>query len=448
MTPDIVAAQALTAEGWRRNVAVTIADGHIAAITETDAAPTVDILLPAPGNLHSHAFQRAMAGLTERQTGNDNFWSWRELMYRFLETLDPDDVEVIAAGLMMEMLEAGYAALGEFHYLHNAPDGVAYDAPAELATRIVAAANSTGMGLTLIPVLYMQGGLDGRPLEGGQKRFANTEDTFAKLMEGALHALCALPDDARLGVAPHSLRAVPADAIARIAARHGPKHIHVAEQTAEVDEVLAHTGARPIAHLASLVDLGPDWTLIHGTHGTAAELADAAAAGAVLGLCPITESNLGDGIIDMPSFLGAGGHFGIGSDRNVRISLVEELRTLDYSQRLSLRARNPLAPEGRSSGRTLYTGACRGSARALARRAGTITTGNLADMVALDGNAPSLAGLTGDRILDAHIFAGDDHSVSVVWSAGRHVVRQGRHVARDRIAPAYMATLRRLRDFA
>ncbi|WMS44345.1 formimidoylglutamate deiminase [Acuticoccus sp. MNP-M23] len=448
MSEIIIAAQALTEDGWRNNVAITIEGGRVEAIEPSDAPPTVDILLPAPGNLHSHAFQRAMAGLTEQQTGNDNFWSWRALMYRFLEALTPDDVEVIASGLMMEMLEAGYAALGEFHYLHNAPGGTPYDNPAELAARIAAAAGTTGMGLTLLPVLYMQGGLDGRALEGGQRRFASTEDSFAALMEGAAQAIAGLPDDTRLGVAPHSLRAVPADAIARVAARPGPKHIHVAEQTAEVEEVLAHTGARPMAHLASLVDLSPEWTLIHCTHGTAAELGEAARAGAVAGLCPITESNLGDGIIEMAAVQEAGGRFGIGSDSNVRISLAEELRTLDYSQRLARRARNPLAGPGQSSGRTLYQGACLGAAQALARGAGTIAPGNLADLVALDGAAPSLAGLTGDRVLDAHIFAGDDGAVRDVWSAGRHVVRGGRHVARDRIAPAFMATLRRLRTVA
>lgn len=442
----IVARTALTVDGWRDGVAVTLDGSRIAAVTPTDAPATVDILLPAPGNLHSHAFQRAMAGLTETGSGSDDFWSWRTLMFRFLEDLDPDDIEIIAAGVQMEMLEAGYAAIGEFHYVHNPPGGGTYDDIAELAVRIVAAASRTGIGLTLLPVLYQVGGLDGRPLEGGQRRFHNTPESFARLHAGAAAALRALPDDARLGVAPHSLRAVPAaDLAAVVAAFAGPHHIHVAEQTREVDDVLAATGRRPIEFLMDTVPVDADWTLIHATHATDAEIAAVAASGATAGLCPITESNLGDGIFGAVAYLRAGGSFGIGSDSNVRIALAEELRTLDYSQRLARRARNPLSAGGRSSGRVLWEGAAEGTARALHRDAGAIAPGRLADLVALDGAATALEGLAGDTILDAHVFAGDDGAVSDVWSAGRHVVRDGRHVARDAIEPAFRKRLRRLR---
>ncbi|MEM8665011.1 MAG: formimidoylglutamate deiminase [Pseudomonadota bacterium] len=441
----IVARHALTDAGWQRNVAVSLDGQRIASIAPCDAVPTVGVLLPAPGNLHSHAFQRAMAGLTEKAAGSDDFWSWRTLMYRFLDALDPDDVEAIAAGLQMEMLEAGYAAVGEFHYVHNAPGGMAYDAPAELAGRIVAAARATGIGLTLLPVIYTQGGLDGRPLEGGQRRFDTPEGHFAAILAGARDALKALDADARLGVAPHSLRAVPAELIREAAGEAGPKHIHVAEQVKEVEEVRAHTGTTPVSHLMDLVPLSPEWTLIHATHTSAAELTGMAEAGVVAGLCPLTESNLGDGIFDAQTYLTAGGRLGVGSDSNVRISLVEELRTLEYSQRLARGVRNPLSAGGTSSGRTLWQAAARGSAHALARDAGTIAVGRLADLVALDDAAISLADLAGDAILDGHLFAGDDRAVRDVWSAGRHVVRDGQHVARERIEPRFRATLKRLR---
>lgn len=444
----IVARQALTADGWRENVAVRLDGERIAAVEPAQGPATVDILLPAPGNLHSHAFQRAMAGLTETRAGSDDFWSWRSLMYRFLEALDPDDVEIIAAGVQMEMLEAGYAAVGEFHYLHNRPDGGPYDNVAEMSQRIVAAAQATGIGLTLLPVIYMTGGLDGRPLAGGQRRFECDADRYWQLHAGTAAALASLGGDARIGMAPHSLRAVPADELAAVAGFDGPRHIHVAEQTGEVDEVLAHTGRRPIEFLMDTVPLDGGWTLIHATHGTAEELAAVAAAGTTAGLCPITESNLGDGIFGAVEFLAAGGSFGVGSDSNVRIGLCEELRTLDYSQRLSRRGRNPLSAAGRSSGRVLWQGAAEGSARSLGRDAGAIVPGKLADLIALDGSATSLEGLAGDLLLDAHIFAGDDRAVRDVWSAGRHVVREGRHIARDTIGPAFQERLRRLRTHA
>lgn len=444
----ITARRALTAEGWRRDVAIEIAAGRIVSIraAPASAAADVDVLVPAPGNLHSHAFQRAMAGLTEaRGTGRDDFWSWRSLMYRFLERLDPDDVEAIAAGVQLEMLEAGYAAVGEFHYLHNGPDGTPYADRAELSAAVVRAAKASGIGLTLLPVLYMQGGLDGRPLEGGQRRFANTLDSFAALLAGAARAVATLPDDARLGVAPHSLRAVPLAALGELGPFPSPRHIHVAEQTAEVEAVRAATGLPPVARLMECVGLGPDWTLIHATHAGADEIEAVARAGAVVGLCPITEANLGDGIFDAAALTAAGGRFGIGSDSNVRISLTEELRTLDYGQRLARRVRNPFATPERSSGRVLWESACRGAAQALARGAGVIAPGEVADLVALDGAHRVLQALDGDRLLDAAIFAGDDGIVRHVWSAGRPMVRDGRHVARETIVPAFERTLRKLR---
>ena len=446
----VAARQALTDTGWQNDVAVTIGnDGRIAAVNtphEGHADVRVDILLPAPANAHSHAFQRAMAGLTETADGaGDDFWSWRARMYAFLEVLTPDDVEALALGVQMEMLEAGYAAIGEFHYLHHAPGGVPYDNAAETSQRIIAAAAETGIGLTLLPVLYMRGGLDGQILEGGQRRFGTDLDGFSRIHTGALRAAASLDRDARVGVAPHSLRAVVPHAFARLADLPGPRHIHVAEQMGEVEAVRAATGETPVTRLMALAAIGPSWTLVHATHASADELAAVARAGAQVALCPITEANLGDGVVDAPAFLDANGRFAIGSDSNVRVALTEELRLLDYGQRLVRRRRNPVALAGGSTGRRLFEGAARGGAAALGRDAGRIAVGQLADLLALDGETVALAGLRGDTLLDAHIFAGDDRAVQHVWSAGRHVVCEGRHVARERLAPRFMQCLSRLR---
>ncbi|MEM9224188.1 MAG: amidohydrolase family protein, partial [Pseudomonadota bacterium] len=265
------------------------------------------------------------------------------------------------------------------------------------------------------------------------------------ILDGARDAIRVLGDDARVGVAPHSLRAVPAGLLRDVAELPGPKHIHVAEQVREVEEVRAHTGTTPVRHLAASLSLSSDWTLIHATHADQHEFALMADAGANVGLCPITESNLGDGLFDAVSFLGAGGMFGVGSDSNIRISLVEELRTLDYGQRLLGRVRNPLSGASQSSGRRLWSEAAKGAARALHRGSGEIAVGSLADLVALNGSTLALDGLDGDTLLDAHIFAGDDGAVSDVWAAGRHVVREGEHRARSQIERAFRATLQKLR---
>lgn len=449
----IFAETALLPEGWAQDVLVDVTDGRIASVVVGVAKPAdamrLDILLPAPVNLHSHTFQRAMAGLTERRGsgGQDSFWSWRDLMYRFLESLTPEDVEGIAAQVMVEMAEAGYAAVAEFHYLHHAPGGAPYADLAEMSARIVAAAGATGFGLTLLPVLYMQGGCDGRALAGGQLRFGNDESRFGRLWLGAAQAFVGQPEDMVLGVAPHSLRAVSAEGLAFAAglAPDAPIHIHVAEQSAEVDEVLAHRGARPVDWLLANQPVDGRWCLIHATQMTPAETVALARSGAVAGLCPITESNLGDGIFDGVRYLGAGGRFGVGSDSNVKIGLAEELRVLEYSQRLRDKGRACLATADRSTGRVLFEGAVAGGAQAAGRASGSIRVGDWADLLALDAGSLALEGLTGDTILDAWIFAGDDRLVRDVWSAGRHVVRDGRHVARDAVAARFRKVLGRLR---
>jgi formimidoylglutamate deiminase len=449
---SLFAGQALLDSGWARDVLIEIgADGRIARV-EPNAAPAGTrhaIVLPAPANLHSHAFQRAMAGLTEKRGPDprDTFWTWRQLMFRFLDRLTPDDVEAIAAFVQMEMLEAGYGCNVEFHYLHHQPGGLPYDDLAEMSARIAAAAQTTGIGLTLLPVLYQQGGCDGRPLGPGQIRFGNDTDRFARLLEGAQAALAPLPADTRLGLAPHSLRAVTPEALKAIPDLHnGPVHMHLAEQVGEVEEVLAHHGARPVRRLLDTMPVDERWCLIHCTQMQPEETQALAATGAVAGLCPITESSLGDGIFDGVRWLGAGGRFGIGSDSNIRISLSEELRTLEYSQRLRDRSRAALARPDASTGRVLFEGAARGGAQAAGRRSGVIVPGAFADLLALDSEAVDLAGKSGDTILDAYIFAGDDHMVREVWSAGRHLVTAGRHVARDAITRRFRETLLRLSD--
>ena len=442
----IHARQALLPGGWTGDVLVTVSpEGRIGAV-ETGRGPTpgahrVDTLLPAPVNAHSHAFQRAMAGLTEARgpTGTDSFWTWRALMYRFLDRLTPEHVEAIAALVQMEMLEAGYAASVEFHYLHHQPGGAPYADPAEMSARIAAAAATSGIGLTLLPVFYQYGGCDGRALEPGQLRFGTTPDQFALLHGAAAKALKGLPDDTILGAAPHSLRAVAPDALSDIAALapKGPLHMHLAEQVAEVKEVSAHLGQRPVEWV--LDHAAPDkcWTFIHCTQMEPHETEALAQSGAVAGLCPITEANLGDGIFDGTGWMEAGGAIAIGSDSNIRISLTGELRTLEYSQRLRDRSRAALASPGQSTGRRLFDAVLAGGARAAGRDSGRIAAGAWADLLALDTSGPTLYGRSGDTLLDTFVFAGDDRVVSDVWSAGRHMVRAGAHRFRDAITARY-----------
>jgi formimidoylglutamate deiminase len=438
---------ALLPEGWANNVRIRIEDGRIAEVTTEAGGGGHGVILPAPVNLHSHTFQRAMAGLSEARTaGQDSFWTWRALMYRFLERLSPEDVQAIAAQAMVEMAEAGFAAVCEFHYLHHPVGGGTYADVAEMSARIAAAAQETGLGLTHLPVIYEQGGVDGRALAGGQLRFGSSPETYANLLTGAGRSLAEMPD-AVLGVAAHSLRAVSLGTLDRVAGLvpSGPVHMHIAEQVAEVTEVQAAWGARPVEWACANLPLDARWCMIHATQMTPAETADLAATGAVAGLCPITEANLGDGIFDAPGWLAAGGAFGVGTDSNVRISLPEELRLLEYSQRLNLKARAVMADE-RSTGRLLWEGAAKGGARAAGRQTGAIAVGNWADLVALDRGDLRLEGLAGDRVLDAFVFACRDDLVTDLWAAGRHIVSEGRHIARDAVATRFRASMRRLRD--
>lgn len=446
-------ATALLPEGWRDDVLVTIDDGRIVTVElAPDSAALAGaervsgIALPGVANLHSHTFQRGFAGLTERRgDAEDHFWTWREAMYRFVGLLSPDDVEAIAAQAFVEMLESGFSAVAEFHYLHHQPDGRPYGDPAELAARIAAAAAATGIGLTLLPVFYAHGGFGDRPPSASQRRFVSTLDGYARLVEASRRAVAGLPG-ARVGLAPHSLRAANAAEIAALldAAPDGPVHIHVAEQEREVEECMAATGARPVDWLLDHAGVDERWCLIHATHMTEGETGRLARTGAVAGLCPITESNLGDGIFPAVDFLAAGGRFGVGSDSNVLIDLPGELRTLEYSQRLRDRARNRLGDPGRSTGRRLFEDAARGGAQAAGRGEAAIAAGCPADIVVLDRDAVALHGRNGDSVLDSWIFGATRPVIDAVHVAGRPVVRQGHHVDRTSIAARFKRTVDRL----
>jgi formimidoylglutamate deiminase len=441
---------ALLPEGWTRYVTVRVGDDGLIAAVEADSVAAPDarresVGLPGMANLHSHAFQRGMAGLAERAgTSDDSFWTWREVMYHFLDRLSPDDVETIASQLQVEMLEAGFTVVGEFHYLHNDVDGRPYANPAELAERIVAAAAATGIGLTMLPVLYQHGTFGGAPPSPGQRRFIMTPDAVLKLAGG----LAARHPGLVVGMAPHSLRAVTPASLREVVAGtgDGPLHIHAAEQVKEVEDCLAWSGRRPVRWLLDEVGLDERWCLIHCTHLDDGEVRDLAASGAVAGLCPVTEANLGDGIFRGTDYWAAGGRFGVGSDSHIRVDLADELRSLEYSQRLRDRLRNRLAAPGTSVGRTLFAAAAAGGAQALQQPTGAIAPGMRADIVTLDPSHPALAGKGGDDLLDGWLFAAGRSPVASVYAGGRRVVEAGRHVAAEATAERFGRVMRRLLD--
>lgn len=440
------AKQALLPDGWAKDVRLTLKDRRIYAIEQGVEAKAGDerheILLPTMANLHSHAFQRGMAGLAElRGPDNDSFWSWRTVMYRFALTMSPEQMQAIAAQLYVEMLEAGFGRVGEFHYLHHDRDGSAFANRAEMAERIVAACDETGIGLTLLPVFYAHSGFGGQAPNEGQRRFINDLDGFAALLHGAQKAAASLPD-ANVGIAPHSLRAVTPEELSALQqlSFDGPIHIHVAEQVKEVEDCVAWSGKRPVAWLLDNAALSDRWCLIHATHMTEDETVRMAKAGTIAGLCPITEANLGDGTFNAEVFLKAGGRFGVGSDSNILIGIADELRQLEYSQRLAHRARNVLAHPGGSTGRYLFDGAMAGGAAALMAESG-LAVGKSADVVSLKPRHD--VGLEGDQVLDGFIFA-NGAAVDCVWVGGVKQVAAGRHKARERVAARFAGVMREL----
>ena len=431
------AREALLPSGWAKDVLLSVDQGEIVAV-EAGAAganPLAGPVLPGMANLHSHAFQRAMAGLTEaRGPAGDDFWSWRELMYRFAERLTPDQAQVIAHHLYIELLRQGYTAVAEFHYVHR-PDG--------LLQAHLDAAHEAGIAITLLPSVYRWGGFGQRPLEERQRRF---ERDTASVLQACDALKIRMTPEVRIGVAPHSLRAVDPNALSDLVKgidKETPIHIHASEQTREVDECVAALGARPVRWLLDNLPIDARWCVVHATHLARDEIEDLAKSGAVAGLCPGTEANLGDGIFPLLAYRGAGGRYGIGGDSHVSRSPAEELRLLEYFQRLSVRKRNLVVTEkSKSAGTTLWLEAATGGAQALGRRMGALAPGMRADFVVLDGEHPDLAGRSGEAIADALVFAGSGDLVRDVMVGGRWVVQQRHHAAEEAAASRYKDALR------
>jgi formimidoylglutamate deiminase len=453
----IFAERALLPEGWVASVLIEIGSrGDIAAVkpaaTPGTAYRALGPVIPGMPNLHSHAFQRAMAGLAEQTGGaaaaGESFWTWRKLMYEFVEHLAPAELEAIAAQLYVEMLKSGYTAVAEFHYLHHDRAGEAYADLATMSEQIIAAAKSTGIGLTLLPVLYGAGGFGGRPVAGAQRRFFNTPERFQRLIEDLERRHGGDPQ-LRIGIAPHSLRAVTPEMLneavggLRSLDRTAPIHIHIAEQTKEVDDCLAWSGQRPVEWLLSHQELDERWCLVHATHATRSEIDALAAARAVVGLCPTTEANLGDGIFPAEDFLRAEGAFGIGSDSHISVSPIEELRWLEYGQRLVTGRRNVLSRSSAHVGADLYRGALLGGAKATGRDIGRIAPGARADLV-LNSEAPTLLNRRDDDLLDALIFAGNMNPVREVFVGGRQLVEDGHHIAEHLILARFQRAMKTL----
>ncbi|MDE2263698.1 MAG: formimidoylglutamate deiminase [Gammaproteobacteria bacterium] len=446
---------ALLPGGWARRVRITGREGLIRSVEpEVDPGEGDErhaIGIPGLPNLHSHAFQRAIAGLTERRgPSEDSFWTWRELMYRFVERIDPDQLQAVTTLAFAEMLEAGFTRVGEFHYLHQDKSGVPFADPGELAGRVAAAAAETGIALTLLPAFYAHGGFGGAEPSTRQRRFVTDLERFARIVESGRKAVRALAAG-NVGVAPHSLRAVMPEELPAVVAlaAGGPIHIHVAEQVREVEECVAWCGRPPIECLFQAATVDERWCLVHATHATRAELERIAVAGAVVGLCPITEASLGDGVFPALEFQGRGGRLGIGTDSNVLLDAGEELRTLEYSQRLVRRVRNVLAGEsGHSTGRSLFDAALAGGTQALdAAGAGEpvgLAPGAPLDLVSLDAAHPALMERREDEILDSWIFAAGRAAIDCVWRAGSKVVSGGRHHQREAILARYRRAIRAL----
>jgi len=447
------AERALLPNGWANDVRLEVdAAGVLTSIQADSHADGAERLggplLPGMPNLHSHAFQRAMAGLAEvAGNPNDSFWTWRDLMYRLVGKISPDQLGIIARQLYIEMLKAGYTSVAEFHYVHHDTDGAPYADPAELALRISQAASAAGIGLTLLPVLYSHSGFGGQAPNDGQRRFINSTENYLKLQSRLQPILAAQPAQA-LGLCFHSLRAVTPGQIDEVLAasdRDCPVHIHIAEQQKEVDDCLSWSGARPLQWLYDNTEVDQRWCLVHATHANADEVSLMAKSRAIAGLCLTTEANLGDGIFPAVDFLAQGGRLGIGSDSHVSLSVVEELRWLEYGQRLRDQRRNRLYRADQPMvGRTLFDAALEGGAQALGQPIGALEIGKRADWLVLDGNDPYLVTAQGDGILNRWLFAGGDRQVRDVMVGGRWVVRDGRHAGEEQSARAFTQVLREL----
>jgi formimidoylglutamate deiminase len=447
-------------QGWQQNVSIGVdAAGDLLQVNAESECGSAEYLgrfvLPGMPNLHSHAFQRAMAGLAERQThANDSFWTWRETMYSFASCIGPDELRAIATQLYVEMLKAGYTQVCEFHYLHHQPDGKPYADAATMSLALIEAASDAGIGLTLLPTLYMTGGFDGRALSERQRRFGSTVEGYLSLLQ----RLRTLENTTlRIGAALHSLRAVPEEAMHLVLnsglVDHAPIHIHIAEQIGEVQDSLSLRHARPVEWLLDHAPVDERWCLVHATHMSAPEVTRVAQSGAVAGLCPTTEANLGDGLFALKSYLDADGVIGIGSDSHISVSPVEELRWLEYGQRLATRHRNiAVAASSDSVGETLWGDALFGGARASGvsiaalEAVATDEAANRqrADLLVLDHDAPQLAARDVANVVDSFIFAGNTRLVSDVMVNGAWVVRDFRHRDEENVASRYRETVKKL----
>ena len=450
----IFAKKALLPNGWSNNVIIEIdQSGLISNVTENnnhkvDAYLNEDIILPAMNNLHSHSFQRAMAGLTEARSpqGNDNFWSWRSLMYQFLDVLNPEEIFSITLFSQMEMLQSGYVCVGEFHYLHNQIGGTKYDNIAELSEKVLEASEESGISICLLPVVYERGGCDNRELEGGQLRFHNNIDTFEELYN-QIKVFLSKNENFSLGVAAHSLRAVKNETLNKIVdLTDGPIHIHAAEQVKEVEEITSFYKMPPVEFLFKNFDINKRWCLIHCTQMSELETELLSKSGAVAGLCPVTEANLGDGIFNGFQYNERKGLYGIGTDSNINISLTEELKTYEYSQRLLNKKRALISNQKKSTGRKLFDDCLEGGARALQINNGKIQKGFNADLISLPNTNNELDGLKDDKILDYWIFASRENDVQKLWNKGKCLVENGKHLNFDDIQSNYRKTIKNLQE--
>lgn len=441
---------ALTPLGWQRDVTVTVERGMITGVVPSmrDGESVAGFAVPAMPNVHSHAHQRFMVGLAEvAGPGADSFWTWREAMYGFALRLSPDDLQAVAAQLYVEMLKAGFSVVGEFQYLHHQPDGSPYDNRAEMSLRCLAAAEEAGISITLLPTLYAYGGFGGKAPVEGQRRFVNGADGFLAIYDSIVATASGNPL-VRVGISPHSLRAVTPELLRVVInsiAPEAPIHIHVAEQVQEVDDCVAISGRRPVEMLIDHFALSSRWTAIHATHMSVRETVTLARSGAIAGLCPTTEANLGDGIFPAVEFMKAGGTIAIGSDSHISVSPAEDLRMLEYSQRLRDRTRNALAggPK-RSTGRRIFDATCVGGAISMKQPVGVLAPGCRADITVLDADHPSLIGRDGDAALDTWIFSAGNAAVKHVFVGGRQVVKDGRHFDQETIEARFRAAIRRL----
>ena len=450
----IFAKKALLPNGWSNNVIIEIdQSGLISNVTENDnhkvdADLNEEIILPAMNNLHSHSFQRAMAGLTEARSpqGNDNFWSWRNLMYQFLDVLTPEEIYSITLFSQMEMLQSGYVGVGEFHYLHNQIGGTKYDNIAELSEKVLEASEESGISICLLPVVYERGGCDNRELEGGQLRFHNNIDTFEELYN-QIKVFLSKNENFSLGVAAHSLRAVKNETLNKIIdLTNGPIHIHAAEQVKEVEEIKSFYKMPPVEFLIENFDINKRWCLIHCTQMSELETELLSKSGAVAGLCPVTEANLGDGIFNGFQYNERKGLYGIGTDSNINISLTEELKTFEYSQRLLNKKRAVISNQKKSTGRKLFDDCLEGGARALQINNGKIQKGFNADLISLPNTNNELDGLEDDKILDYWIFASRENDVQKLWNKGKCLVENGKHLNFDDIQSNYRKTIKNLQE--